>query len=235
MKSLFISKPLPIENLKDFNWSTEHQVSFCWSLAWSEIWYTAILLCMTKDVSMWIKVIFFRKYFSSDCQYSTLIKNGICNDESNNEDCNYDGGDCCGVCITKDHCSEGACIGGSPDIHASDGLANVLVGNGFCNDETNKEDCDYDGGDCCASNIFLQSYWVLVNLPSLFASIWADSVCIDCPGVQWWGPNMQYTIFRKIIVLNVHAMVSMTLFMRQFKSLTLSAGTPSRYTCTHYI
>ena len=98
-------------------------------------------------------MIFFRKYFSSDCQYSTLIKNGICNDESNNEDCNYDGGDCCGVCITKDHCSECACIGGSPDIHASDGLANVLVGNGFCNDETNKEDCDYDGGDCCASNI----------------------------------------------------------------------------------
>lgn len=44
-----------------------------------------------------------------------------------------------------------------------------------------------------------------------------------------------HPIFRKIIVLNVHAMVSMTLFMRQFKSLTLSAGTPSRYTCTHYV
>jgi hypothetical protein len=24
-----------------------------------------------------------------------------------------------------------------------------LVGNGFCNDETNIVECDYDGGDCC--------------------------------------------------------------------------------------
>jgi hypothetical protein len=24
-----------------------------------------------------------------------------------------------------------------------------LIGNGFCNDETNIAECDYDGGDCC--------------------------------------------------------------------------------------
>ena len=24
-----------------------------------------------------------------------------------------------------------------------------LVGNGFCNDDTNIAECDYDGGDCC--------------------------------------------------------------------------------------
>ena len=28
-----------------------------------------------------------------------------------------------------------------------------LVGNGFCNDETNIADCNFDGGDCCAANI----------------------------------------------------------------------------------
>ena len=28
--------------------------------------------------------------------------------------------------------------------------ANVtLIGDGFCNDETNNADCNYDGGDCC--------------------------------------------------------------------------------------
>ena len=99
----------------------------------------------------------FISHFSSDCQYTTLIKNGFCNDESNNEDCDYDGGDCCGFCIAKDHCSECACIeDGSPESYSNvwlHGLSNVLVGNGFCNDETNKEDCDYDGGDCCASNV----------------------------------------------------------------------------------
>ena len=27
-----------------------------------------------------------------------------------------------------------------------------LVGNGFCNDDTNNVDCNYDGGDCCVVN-----------------------------------------------------------------------------------
>ena len=27
-----------------------------------------------------------------------------------------------------------------------------MVGNGFCNDETNNVVCNYDGGDCCAKN-----------------------------------------------------------------------------------
>ena len=108
-------------------------------------------------VLLFYSILLFISHFSSDCQYTTLIKNGFCNDESNNEDCDYDGGDCCGFCIAKDHCSECACIAdGSPDSYANvwlHGLSNILVGNGFCNDETNKEDCDYDGGDCCASNI----------------------------------------------------------------------------------
>ena len=29
----------------------------------------------------------------------------------------------------------------------------ALVGNGFCNDETNIADCNYDGGDCCGPDI----------------------------------------------------------------------------------
>ena len=28
-----------------------------------------------------------------------------------------------------------------------------LVGNGFCNDDTNIAECDYDGGDCCGYSI----------------------------------------------------------------------------------
>jgi hypothetical protein len=27
-----------------------------------------------------------------------------------------------------------------------------LVGNGFCNDDTNIAECDYDGGDCCPNS-----------------------------------------------------------------------------------
>ena len=55
-----------------------------------------------------------------------MIGDGYCNDETNNADCNYDGGDCCPT----------------PD----------LVANGICNDETNNGTCSFDGGDCCLSS-----------------------------------------------------------------------------------
>ena len=29
-----------------------------------------------------------------------------------------------------------------------------LKANGFCEDETNNEVCDYDGGDCCGINVY---------------------------------------------------------------------------------
>ena len=75
-----------------------------------------------------------------------MIGNGYCNDESNNADCNYDGGDCCGTCVNTNHCSECECLGGDTGVGA-----NVLIGNGICNDETNNETCSFDGGDCCLS------------------------------------------------------------------------------------
>ena len=43
-----------------------------------------------------------------------------------------------------DHCSQCECIGGA-------NVTNVLIANGFCNDETNTADCSYDGGDCCVN------------------------------------------------------------------------------------
>ena len=31
-----------------------------------------------------------------------------------------------------------------------------MVGNGFCNDETNIAACNYDSGDCCGSCVFTE-------------------------------------------------------------------------------
>ena len=39
-----------------------------------------------------------------------------------------------------------------------EGFNNPLVGNGFCNNETNNAACNYDGGDCCGSNVNLQYF-----------------------------------------------------------------------------
>ena len=74
----------------------------------------------------------------------SMIGDGFCNDETNNEICNYDGGDCCGSCVLKNQCTQCACLGGA-------NATNVLIGNEVCNDETNIVDCYYDGGDCCKS------------------------------------------------------------------------------------
>ena len=49
-----------------------------------------------------------------------LIGNGLCNDETNNPECNYDGGDCCVACVKRENCTECACHeGGEPALDLS--------------------------------------------------------------------------------------------------------------------
>ena len=74
-----------------------------------------------------------------------MVGDGYCNDESNNPECVYDGGDCCGSCINTDYCTYCTCIGDVTD----NGVPNALVGNGYCDDEMNTAECNFDGGDCC--------------------------------------------------------------------------------------
>ena len=54
-----------------------------------------------------------------------LIKDGFCNDETNNADCNYDGGDCCGPCTSMSQCTECACLGGA--VNACQCKPNISV------------------------------------------------------------------------------------------------------------
>ena len=75
-----------------------------------------------------------------------MVGNNFCNDETNNPECNYDGGDCCVYNANTNFCFECAC-------HFLESCAagyHPLVGNGFCNDETNVVGC-YDGGECCVN------------------------------------------------------------------------------------
>ena len=82
-----------------------------------------------------------------------LIGNGFCNDETNKASCNYDGGDCCGICVNTQLCSDCVCF----DNVNSTVVHNAFIGNGFCNDETNTFECNYDGGDCCGSCVIPDS------------------------------------------------------------------------------
>jgi hypothetical protein len=75
-----------------------------------------------------------------------LVGDGYCYDETNNLECNYDGGDCCLSSPNTDYCSNctcnllGTCLAGT----------HPFVGNGICNDETNIAECMFDGLDCCS-------------------------------------------------------------------------------------
>ena len=81
------------------------------------------------------------------CDNLALVGDGLCNDETNNADCNFDGGDCCVENANKNSCSTCAC-------HVLETCAagyHPLVGNGFCDNETTIAECEYDRGDCCSN------------------------------------------------------------------------------------
>ena len=44
--------------------------------------------------------------------YHPKVGDGFCNDETNNLECNYDGGDCCGSCVNTEYCAECTCLAG---------------------------------------------------------------------------------------------------------------------------
>ena len=82
---------------------------------------------------------------SIDCSNGTLLANGVCNDETNYAECNFDGGDCCGSCINTDYCTNCSCIAN----YTGNEVSNPLLGNGYCNDVYDTAECNFDGGDCC--------------------------------------------------------------------------------------
>ena len=106
--------------------------------------------------------------FILDCVHEEWIGDGYCNDETNNADCNYDDGDCCGSCVNKEYCSECSCLS---EVTVT-GQLNPLIGNGFCNPEINNAECMFDGLDCCGSD---------VNL--IFCTEQNDSEC-SCYGIK---------------------------------------------------
>ena len=77
---------------------------------------------------------------------NALIGNSYCNDETNNAENNYDGGDCCGYYVNTEYCFLCVCY---HEESCLAGITHPFVGDGYCNDESNNIACNYDGGDCC--------------------------------------------------------------------------------------
>ena len=84
-------------------------------------------------------------------------QDGYCNHELNNEECGYDGGDCCGNSKKNwdKYCKDwqgnaDACACVDPNYCHAENFEE-LSGNGLCDPELNNAACGYDGGDCCES------------------------------------------------------------------------------------
>ena len=77
------------------------------------------------------------------CETPGKVSDDYCNDHVNNAECNYDGGDCCGVNVNTENCVDCICYSNNCDGPQE------LISDGFCNDETNNAACNFDGGDCC--------------------------------------------------------------------------------------
>ena len=96
---------------------------------------------------------------STDCGSPQWFGDNYCDDENNNELCGWDGGDCCGKDVVTTFCSACECLdpnGASPNTTAPPNICEYdpyLLGNQICNNFTNTEVCNWDGGDCCGTNV----------------------------------------------------------------------------------
>ena len=97
------------------------------------------------------------------CYYQELISDGFCNDMNNNLVCSYDGGDCCGSNVNTVFCTECQCLEPGQSTTTSSTTTSTeacfnqdWIANGYCEDMNNNLACNYDGGDCCGSNVNTQ-------------------------------------------------------------------------------
>jgi len=78
------------------------------------------------------------------------VNDGICDDGNNHKGCFFDGNDCCRP--TKPdwfkHCKKCKCKRKS----FKKCVKPNYFGDGYCDDENNTPQCNYDGGDCCLGN-----------------------------------------------------------------------------------
>ena len=109
-----------------------------------------------------------------DCptEHQSWIGDGYCDDVTNTEVCNYDGGDCCLENVVVDYCIECLCLD-SGSVNTTDATLFTIIptwpstttsgetttseasceegwiGDGMCDDINNNGPCLFDGGDCC--------------------------------------------------------------------------------------
>merc|ERR1719211_397131 len=91
---------------------------------------------------------------SDACGSPQWFADNYCDDDNNNEECGWDGGDCCGDVVNTQYCSACECLdpNGTPAACGSP----QWFDDDICDDDNNNEECGWDGGDCCGDNVNTQ-------------------------------------------------------------------------------
>lgn len=155
------------------------------------------------------------------------IGDGRCDWWNYNELCGFDGGDCA-TTTTTTLAPEGAKNSiwrKTCEIHLNDFFKGCMkplwVGDGFCDDETNDEDCNYDGGDCCTEN------------PNV-------DYCNDCECKWINGKNIFFFICFRFSILSRTVVVVFVFFLKNTwnlsrkydESVFINAKTCRCHTCS---
>jgi hypothetical protein len=102
------------------------------------------------------------KEFKKTCGSAKYVGDGNCDDNNNNGGCAWDGGDCCGLTVSKKYCKECKCLDCTAKAPPGDAcVKSAKKGGGLvkykkdgnCDDENNNAGCNWDGGDCCGDNV----------------------------------------------------------------------------------
>merc|ERR1712072_380311 len=78
----------------------------------------------------------------SPCGSPQWFGDNFCDDDNNNEECGWDGGDCCGDDIQTDYCNDCDCL----DPNAPEECKNALSNKQCTKKAKNKKFCKKNGG-----------------------------------------------------------------------------------------
>ena len=90
-------------------------------------------------------------YFIDACGSPQWFKDGYCDDDNNNAQCGWDGGDCCGNNVNTQYCTDCSCLDPNPVIcqdFMSEAKCIKKKNKGKCNKPNIKKKCAKTCGHC---------------------------------------------------------------------------------------
>ena len=126
-----------------------------------------------------------------DCPHPEYIGDMFCDDVTNIQGCNYDGGDCCDPYSFFFLCHHCVCFHmPKPEVFIDyeppkrcEFNQKSRIANGICEDDVNVEQCEFDGGDCCNpdSNIYFCNDCLCIQSHTEVNEEWVS----QCPWYPW--------------------------------------------------